>query len=74
MAGKSIRNIGFFGHAGCGKTTIADAFIYCTGANSRFGKVTEKTSFFDTDPEEIERICSLNIGLAILPFPDKPLL
>lgn len=64
MAEKSIRNIGLFGHAGCGKTTIADALVYITGINSRFGKVAEKTSFFDTDPEEMERGCSLNIGLA----------
>jgi len=64
VAEKSIRNIGLFGHAGCGKTTIADALVYITGINSRFGKVAEKTSFFDTDPEEMERGCSLNIGLA----------
>lgn len=68
MADKSIRNIGLFGHASCGKTTIADAILYRTGANTRFGKVTEKTSVFDTDPEEIERACSLTIGLATFDY------
>lgn len=68
MTTKCIRNIGFFGHAGCGKTTIADAFLYLAGANSRFGKVSEKTSLFDYDPEEIERECSLNIGLATFDY------
>lgn len=64
MAVKAIRNIGLFGHASCGKTTIADAFLFLTGANNRFGKVTEKTSIFDHDPEEIDRVCSLNLSLA----------
>jgi len=68
MATKAIRNIGLFGHASCGKTTIADAFLYLTGANNRFGKVTEKTSVFDNDPEEIDRGCSLNLGLATFDY------
>lgn len=70
MAGKSIRNIGLFGHASCGKTTIADALLYLAGANSRFGKVTEKTSVFDSDPEEIDRLCSLSLGLATFDYKD----
>jgi len=70
MADKGIRNIGLFGHAGSGKTTIADALLYSTGANSRFGKVSEKTSVFDYDPEEIERVCSLNLGLATFDYKD----
>jgi len=68
MATKAIRNIGLFGHASSGKTTIADAFLYLTGANSRFGKVAEKTSLFDSDPEEIDRACSLNLGLATFAY------
>ncbi len=68
MANRGIRNMGLFGHAGSGKTTIADALLYLTGANSRFGKVTEKTSVFDSDPEEIERVCSLNLGLATFDY------
>ena len=64
MAEKGIRNIGLFGHAGSGKTTIADAILYLAEANTRFGKVSEKTSAFDTEPEEQEKECSLNLGLA----------
>lgn len=65
---KGIRNIGFFGHASSGKTTIADAFLYLSDANSRFGKVTEKTSALDYDPEEIERVCSFNLSLATFDY------
>ena len=70
MATKAIRNIGLFGHASCGKTTIADAFLFLSGANSRFGKVSEKTSVFDFDPEEIDRVCSLNLSLATFDYKD----
>jgi elongation factor G len=68
MTVKGIRNIGLFGHAGSGKTTIADAFLYLAGANTRFGKVSDKTSLFDFDPEEINRGCSLNLGLATFSY------
>jgi len=68
MAIKGIRTIGFFGHASSGKTTIADAFLFLAGANTRFGKVSEKTSAFDCDPEEMERACSLNLGLATFDY------
>jgi elongation factor G len=64
MAEKGIRNIGLFGHAGSGKTTIADGILFLAGANTRFGKVSEKTSVFDTEPEEQEKQCSLNLSLA----------
>jgi len=70
MAIKGIRNIGLFGHAGSGKTTIADAFLYLTGANTRLGKVSDKTSVFDYDPEEIDKVCSLNLGLATFFYKD----
>jgi elongation factor G len=70
MAMKGIRNIGLFGHAGSGKTTIADAFLYLAGANTRFGKVIDKTSLFDFDPEETNRGCSINLGLATFSYKD----
>ncbi len=68
MATKGIRNIGFFGHASSGKTTIADAILFLTGANTRFGKVSDGTSVFDTDPDEQKRGCSLNLGLATFDY------
>ncbi len=58
-----IRNIGFFGHGGSGKTTLSEAILYLSKANSRLGSVDEGTSLFDYDEEEISRRCSLNLGL-----------
>ncbi len=70
MGNSGLRNIGLFGHAGCGKTTIADGILYICGANSRFGKVSDGTSMFDTDPDEQKRGCSLNLGVATFDYKD----
>ncbi|MBE0432427.1 elongation factor G [candidate division WOR-3 bacterium] len=70
MAIKSNRNIGLFGHAGSGKTTIADGLLFLAGANTRFGKVSDKTSVFDTEPEEQDKLCSLSLGLASFKYRD----
>ncbi len=60
---EKIRNIGFFGHSGCGKTTIADNLIFLLGTNPRKGKVDDGTSFFDYDEDEIARKVSINLAL-----------
>ena len=70
MANRSNRNIGLFGHAGSGKTTIADGLLFLAGANTRFGKVGDKTSVFDTEPEEQDKLCSLSLGLASFNYKD----
>lgn len=61
---KMLRTFGFFGHGGSGKTTLADAILFLTGANSRQGKVDAGTSVFDFDEEEIARKNSLNLAVA----------
>ena len=58
-----IRTFGFFGHGSSGKTTLADALLYLSGANSRQGKVDAGTSIFDFDESEVERKISLNLAL-----------
>ena len=68
MGQKGLKNIGLFGHAGCGKTTLADGITFFCGANTRFGKVSDGTSMFDTDPDEQKRGCSLNLGLATFEY------
>lgn len=61
---KNTRTFGFFGHGGSGKTTLADAILFLTGANSRQGRVDNGTSIFDFDEEEIERRNSLSLAVA----------
>jgi elongation factor G len=57
MSGKTatIRNLAFIGHSGCGKTSLAEALLFSTGATNRLGKVDDGTSILDFEPEEIKR-------------------
>jgi elongation factor G len=49
-----IRNIVLLGHGGSGKTSLAEAILYKTGATNRLGSVNEQTSICDYYDEEKE--------------------
>lgn len=61
-----IRNIVLLGHSGCGKTSLAEAMLFNTGATTRMGKVEDGNTVSDFDEEEINRTMSLN--LAVVPY------
>jgi len=50
-----FRNIALVGHAGAGKTTLAEALLFRAGVTSRLGSVTDGTSMLDYDEESKER-------------------
>ena len=58
-----IRSVGFFGHGGCGKTTLCDTLLYLLKQNSRIGRVDEGNSLLDYDEDEINRKISINLAL-----------
>jgi elongation factor G len=60
-----IRNVVLLGHSGCGKTSLAEAMLFNTGATTRMGKVEDGNTVSDFDEEEINRTMSLN--LAVVP-------
>ncbi len=58
-----IRNVVLLGHGGCGKTSLAEAMAYVSGATNRMGKVSDKNTISDFDKEEQKRGFSISTTL-----------
>ncbi len=67
---EKIRNVAFVGHGGSGKTSLAEALLYVSGATTRLGAVDAGTSVLDHDPEEQERKISLGLAVASVQWGD----
>ncbi len=59
-----LRNVVLAGHAGSGKTTLAEHLLYAAGGLQRLGKVDEGTASLDFEPEEQRRKLSLSLSVA----------
>jgi len=62
---ENIRNLSLLSHSGAGKTSVAEAILFTSGAINRLGRVDDGTTTSDYDPDEIKRQISIN--LTILP-------
>lgn len=60
---QDIRNIALLGHAGVGKTTLAEALLHRSGAIARMGSVNEATTVSDFEPEAKAHGHSTNTSL-----------
>ncbi len=60
---ENIRNIALISHSGAGKTSLAEAMYYNTGAVTRLGRVEDGNTVSDFDAEEIKRTISINTGI-----------
>jgi elongation factor G len=56
-----IRSIALMGHSGAGKTSLAEAMLFNSGALTRMGRVEDGNTVADYDPEEKRRGISINL-------------
>ncbi|HET9455784.1 MAG TPA: elongation factor G [Candidatus Limnocylindrales bacterium] len=59
-----LRSIVLAGHAGGGKTTLAEHLLFQAGAIQRLGRVDDGTAHLDYEPEEQKRRESLSLAVA----------
>ena len=58
-----IRSVVLAGHAGAGKTTLAEQVLFRAGAIPRLGRVDDGTAHLDYEPEEQKRHQSLSLAV-----------
>ena len=61
---QNIRNICLLGHAGNGKTSLAESILFHTGSIDRLGKVPDGNTVCDYDPEEQKRQTTISLAVA----------
>ncbi|MBQ8184053.1 MAG: elongation factor G [Clostridia bacterium] len=61
---ENIRNVVIAGHGSRGKTTLAEAMLYLSGASDRLGKVADGNTVLDFDAEEKKRKVSVSSAVA----------
>lgn len=67
---KNLRNVCLLGHGSSGKTTLAEAMLFNSGAIDRMGKIANGNTTMDFDPEEIKRNFSINTSIAPVEWKD----
>jgi small GTP-binding protein len=65
-----IRNIAFAGHGSTGKTSLAEALLFASGATNRVGKIEDGSTVSDWDPDEQKRQFSLSASILPLEWND----
>lgn len=60
----NIRNIAIVGHQDSGKTMLAEAMLFATGATNRLGRIEDGNTTMDFSSDEIERQISVHSGVA----------
>jgi elongation factor G len=58
-----IRNVAAIGHGSTGKTSLAEAMLFATGATTRLGRTEDGTTVSDWDPDEQKRQFSVNVSV-----------
>ena len=62
---QQLRNVVILGHGGAGKSTVAEAMAYVTGAISKMGKISDGNTISEYYKKEIKR--GFSIATSIFP-------
>ena len=65
---EDIRSIAIVGHGGAGKTSLLETMLFDSGVITRMGRVDDKNTVSDFDPEEQKRAISINSSLCTFEF------
>lgn len=65
-----LRNVVLLGHSSSGKTSLAEAMLFSTGATNRMGRVEDGTTVADFDVEEHRRGISINTAVVPVEWSD----
>ena len=60
---KSLRNVAMISSAGAGKTSLAEAMLFASGAVPHLGSIAQGTTASDFEPEEVHRRSSVSTSL-----------
>ncbi len=65
---EKIRNVALLSHGGAGKTSLAEALLYISGATNRLGRIEEGTTLSDYTADEVHRKISIKSALLHSPW------
>ena len=68
---QNIKNVALAGHGNAGKTSLAEALLFISGATDRLGKTSEGNTVCDFDAEEIRRVSSVSTAVAPVKYKDQ---
>src|SRR5574343_1441656 len=67
---EALRSIALVGHGAAGKTSLAEALLFATGAITAKGSVDKGSTVSDSDPQEKEAGHSLNSAVMKFGYED----
>ncbi|MHC1727728.1 MAG: elongation factor G [Syntrophobacteraceae bacterium] len=68
----NVRTFAIISHGGAGKTSLAEAMLFDSGATTRLGKVDESSSVLDFEPEEVKRKATISSSVYTFTWKKQP--